>query len=298
MTESLPAISVVIPTLNRPEAVYHAVSDFLLQQYPIFEVIAVGPDVGENNKLKELAARDQRLKIILSDQSGTCHARNLGVKAASGDVVLFVDDDCRIPDPHFLSHHGAQYGDEKIGGVGGRVIDKNLKLDKPSSGPVCSVSKTGAISPNSLGTVRQFINAPRGGNMSFRRPIIAQVGGFDERFRGNAMREETDFSLRVVEAGWKIVFVPEAEDIHLALAGGTRTADRITWYQDFFFNETLFFLKHFPRRYLPLLLARKLRAIIACKVWYGKFRPRAVLAPWKAFHEAQAVARESQPRYI
>ncbi len=280
-------VTAVIPTLNRPQAIVDIVNDFLGQDYAGLDVVVVDQTAAVNQELENIARLEPRLKILRTDILGTCHARNMGVAAAIGEIVVFTDDDCRLPAKSFLQAHVANYDDPKVGGVGGRVIDKNTTLNREQSGPVCTVTKTGRIFGNALSLVRQDINAPRGGNMSYRREIIPQVGGFDEQFRGNAMREETDFSLRVVKAGWRIIYDPTAEAIHLALHGGSRSRERIGWYEDFFFNESYFFLKNFPRRYLPLLFFRKLRAIIACATYYGKLRPRAIVAPWRALAEAR-----------
>ncbi len=292
MTEATRFLTVMIPTLNRPTAVADAVNDLRRQEYPNFEIVVVDGSAEENRALTALAREDSRLHVLRTEPRGTCFARNTGVRAARGEVVVFLDDDVRLTERNFLTIHAAAYDDQRVGGIGGRVLDVNDALNSQQTGPVCAVTKTGRVFPNATSLVRQEINAPRGGNMSFRRRIIDAVGGFDERFRGNAMREETDFSLRVVKAGWRIVYEPAAELTHLALAGGSRSADRLTWYRDFFFNESYFFLKHFPRRYLPLLLLRKLRPILACWLYYGRGRWSALTAPWYAFYQAWILVRQ------
>lgn len=292
MANTTRTISVVIPTLNRPQAIVDAVRDLQAQDYPRFEVIVVDSSSATNEELTRIALTDQRVKILRVGPRGTCYSRNAGVQTATGEVIVFTDDDVRIQSTTFLTAHAQPYSDQTVGGVGGRLIDANLGLNRQQSGPVCRVTATGRVYANATATTRQDINAPRGGNMSFRRPVIMAVGGFDEQFRGNAMREETDFSLRVVKAGWRIVFEPAAELTHLALPGGSRSRDRLSWYRDFFFNESYFFLKHFPRTMLPILLGRKLRPIMACWLYYGRGRLSWFLAPWRSFREArQLVAR-------
>ncbi len=289
-----PLLSVVVPTLNRPQAIVDLVHDFQTQDYPRFEMIVVDASTAENIQLADIAKNDSRLRVIRITTGGTCVARNTGVRAAQGAIIVFTDDDVRLADNKFLLAHSSHYDDENIAGVGGRVLDVNQELNREQTGPVCRVTKTGRIYPNATSTVSQDINAPRGGNMSFRKQIIVDVGMFDEQFRGNAMREETDFSLRVVEAGWRIVFEPRASLTHLALAGGSRTADRLTWYRDFFFNENYFFLKHFPNRYLPMLLVRKARAMAACWLYYGHGKISWLLAPWQSFAQAKKLVHTSR----
>jgi GT2 family glycosyltransferase len=280
-------LSVVIPTLNRPDVVLRTVRDHLAQAHEDFEVIVVDGSATPNDALAGLATQDKRLQVINTPNRGTCYSRNTGVAAASGEIVVFTDDDVEISDRQFLTHHANCYADSTIGGVGGKTVDKNEQLNREQSGPVCYVTPTGRIFGRANSDQRQDINAPRGANMSYRKEIIAQVGGFDERFRGNAMREETDFSLRVVKAGWRIKFEPSASLVHIgATGGGSRTADRLQWYRDFFFNEFYFFRKHFSPFYLPLLFWRKARAMGACWLWYGKGKWSWFMAPWQAWRDA------------
>lgn len=278
-------VSVIIPTLARPEIVYNLMNDLSRQSYQNFEIIVVDQSREENIKLKDLTiGSNDRLKYYRLPKEGTCQAKNFGLGKAAGEIIIFLDDDTEIKNPDYITYHVVNYLDPKIGGVGGKVLDKNLKLNKGQKGPILRVSKTGRVFSNSHSEIKQEINAPRGGNVSYRKTVIDEIGGFDERFIGNAMREETDFSLRVFKAGHKIIFEPKAEIIHLGVGrGGSRQKNRLDWYFDFFHNETLFFLKHFSKKYFPILLLRKLRPIIACLFWYGRFRPKALATPYRGF---------------
>lgn len=285
--------SVVIPTLNRHESVTRLVGELLSQDYPEKEMIIVDQSDEENAALRHLADEREDVQYLRQRERGTTAARNAGWKRATGEVVCFFDDDIELVGESVLTAHMENYANENIGGVGGRVTD-DLAINVVRGGPVCAVTWTGRIYPNADSPKRLPITAPRGGNMSFRRSAIQEVGGFDERFRGNAMREETDFSLRVVRAGWVIMFDPKAHVRHLTIRhGGSRDKERIAWYEDFFFNETLFFLKHFPRSLFPLLLARKARPILACMLYYGKGSPRALAAPWKGFFQGWKTVRRA-----
>ena len=59
--------------------------------------------------------------------------------------------------------------------------------------------------------------------MSFRKEAIIKAGGFDECFGGSTHLEETDLCMRIIKEGYKIVFDPQAELIHLKdTKGGCR----------------------------------------------------------------------------
>jgi GT2 family glycosyltransferase len=84
-----------------------------------------------------------------------------------------------------------------------------------------------------------------GGNMSFRREVFARVGGFDVRFGGSAIGEETDFCLRARRAGFRLVFEPAAAVEHLRLpTGGCRTPRFEDWLYWHAHNTMLFALRH------------------------------------------------------
>jgi GT2 family glycosyltransferase len=98
-----------------------------------------------------------------------------------------------------------------------------------------------------------------GGNMSFRRDLLHELGGFDERFGGTAYLEETDVSVRVRRLGYRVCFQPAASLIHLrAPAGGCREEElgrRLYWYSH---NYVLFTLKNLPAVFWPTVLAERL----------------------------------------
>ncbi|USN53332.1 MAG: glycosyltransferase [Candidatus Nomurabacteria bacterium] len=280
-----PKVSVIIPTLNRPEIVLALVKDLLQEDYPDYEIVVVDSSAVVNTALQSMVAEHpKKVQYHHVEAKGTCHSRNVGVEHANGSIFLFLDDDTEVRDPLLLQKHVVNYADPEIGGVGGRVEDRNTQLNKEQSGRACWVDETGRVYANATGHERVEINAPRGGHMSFRAEAVHQAGGFDTQFVGNAMREETDFSLRVVKAGWKLVFDPTVTVVHLAYhSGGSRNAQRRQWYEDFFANEFYFMLKHFSRWQLPHFFLRKLRAILSCMFYYGKGHPDWLLTPYWGF---------------
>lgn len=285
-------LSVIIPTRNRPEVAAGLVRKLQVQDFPDFEVMVVDQSDTEPRALTALAQEDARVRFLHLTTPGTCRARNAGIRAARGDVIVFLDDDALPTTNRFLAEHASAYQDPSVAGVAGRVIE--LRDTDAMRGSLLKISATGRVYPNASGRVRAFVDHARGGNMSFRKSMVERAGPFDERFRGNAMREETDYSLRAREAGGRILFVPGAEVEHRQHpTGGSRGFDRIRWYEDFFFNEALFFGKHFPRWMVPALVLRKVRPILACSLYYGRLSPRAIKAPWRGFAQGLHAARQT-----
>lgn len=87
-------ISVIVPTANRPQLVTRAVKSALAQSLTNIEVVIVidGPDPETTQALNAIA--DHRLRLIQNPRSrGSAEARNVGVRAAQGEWVAFLDDD-------------------------------------------------------------------------------------------------------------------------------------------------------------------------------------------------------------
>lgn len=100
--------------------------------------------------------------------------------------------------------------------------------------------------------------------MSILRRAVQEAGGFDPGFDGNGYFAETDLCLTAGELGYRIVFDPAAEILHLqSPSGGCREPDhaRHTYYS--VKNNTRLFLKHSPRIALPIFVARILAYVFA-----------------------------------
>lgn len=91
----MPKVSVIIPTRNRPELLLRAVASVYDQTYTDFEVIIV--DDGDLPRaydvLGDYVSRDRFLYIETSKNIGGAATRNIGIKAAKGKYVAFLDDD-------------------------------------------------------------------------------------------------------------------------------------------------------------------------------------------------------------
>ena len=131
-------------------------------------------------------------------QKGLAGGRNTGVAHAWGDVIAFTDDDA-VPDPEWLTRLADHYLDPTVLGVGGPV-EPTWDQGRPGWFPleldwVVGCSYLGMRA--GLGPIRNFIGA----NMSFRREILAEVGGFAidlGRVDSDPLGcEETELCLRV-----------------------------------------------------------------------------------------------------
>ncbi|AFZ25313.1 putative glycosyltransferase [Cylindrospermum stagnale PCC 7417] len=265
-----PFISVVIPTYGREKVLRDSLVDLLKQEYPNFEVLVVDqtpkhePDT--QAYLDALAAAG-KIKLFHLDWASLPGARNYAVRRSTGEIILFIDDDVQLT-PGFLAAHGKNYlQNPEVGAVAGRVFDR-MKLGDSGGEMQIEYLPPQAMDPGIAWyhidlvhtTKPQQVLTARGCNMSFRREIFIKYGlRFDERFGGSAVREESDFCLRLRQTGYKIWYDPEAYLVHLGEeTGGCHDISmRSLQYQlTFYHNHFLMGLKNLTATQALRLYAR------------------------------------------
>ncbi|HVE38463.1 MAG TPA: glycosyltransferase [Planctomycetota bacterium] len=249
-----PRISVVLPTLNRPEAIYNLLRHLEHQTTAPHEIVIVDQSPVLDERVAAYVAGKSGIRHHRIAERGLPNARNVGVGLASGDVVLFLDDDS-IPDPDLIRYHAEAYADRDVSGVGGRV-----QGGYDAGGGVIGRFREsdGKVVRNFGATTRCAVDHLPGGNMSFRRDVFSRVDGFDKTYGGSAIGEETDFCLRARRAGFRFVFEPRAalEHLHLPTGGcrAPRFEDWLYWHSH---NSVLFVLRHAHRALLPLFFLKR-----------------------------------------
>lgn len=253
----MPRLSVIIPTLNRGHLFHDTVRQVLEQHCADFELVVVDQSdpVGQHANeglVEELA--DSRVRYFHIPTKGLPNARNEGLARVDCDVALFLDDDVILLDPNFLAAHINNYADKAVGGVTGRIVERSVR---PNVDYVAAhLSPGGRTLTNMWGTERQEVLGLKGANMSYRMVAVRQVGGFDRNYSGTALLEDTDYSWRIHRAGWKLIFDPLAELIHLsATTGGVRVEDALRGEKWRFRSTAYFVRKHRGRRALPAFMA-------------------------------------------
>ena len=269
-------VSCIIPTLNRGTVLVETIKQLLEQTTLAHEIIVVDqtsePEAGTDARLKEW--NDQRqIRWIRQREPNASKARNLGALIATGDVLLFLDDDIKIG-PDFLAAHVRNYLDSNTVAVSGQVleIEKEVatKLNAPSNDP-----DIGWIHfPKNYGE-RCTTSWMAGGNFSVRRGIYLEVGGMDENYRRGAFREETDFAMRFLRAGYRFQFDPTASVVHLGVRAVPRGGAR-SWRNPFewhhYIGDWYFNLRFANRHNVRQLFLYSIKHLIVSK--------RKVHRPW------------------
>jgi glycosyltransferase involved in cell wall biosynthesis len=255
---SVPLISVIIPTYGREAVLRDTIADVLRQDYPNYEVLVIDQtqthEPETQQYLDELAA-NQTIRLYQVAWASLPGARNYGVRRSTGEIIVFIDDDVQLPSG-FLAAHSRNFQEKpEVGAVAGRVFDR-LKLAEAEPGLAIDDMPVEAMNPalfwlyiNLVHTVKpQQVLTARGCNMSFRREMFEQYGlWFDERFRGSAVREESDLCLQLRQTGQVIWYDPEAGLVHLGeeTGGCHDISTRSLQYQlTFYYNHFLMGLKN------------------------------------------------------
>jgi GT2 family glycosyltransferase len=300
---STPRVTVIVPTYKREQPLVDTLVSLKALDYPksALEILVVDQaPVHEPATFDYLERAAQEGWITLFKPpvitfASLTKARNFGIQHATNpDIILFVDDDVEVQ-PDFLQHHVDAYQDPAVMAVAGRVTVPGHTYPAQDPDTIATVTWFGSFVNNFYGTKPGTSDGFVGCNFSVRASILKQTGLFEERFTGNAMREETDLAVRIREVGGTIKFVPEAYEIHhMVVTGGTRSEGRLDWYFAFFHNHFLFYGKHAPAWRMPFFMLHLIRPIIACWLVYGKGSPRAFLVPWRGMKSGLRAAAEAR----
>lgn len=195
--------SVIIPTRNRPEMLERCLTALDGQTIPRddFEVIVV--DDGGTAALDGVVARHARIRLLRQENRGPAVARNAGIAAARGEVIVLTDDDCR-PEPEWLAELARAVAETPESGIGGNV------KPAPENG-ICGDASQLLVSYlyNYTDTRMPFFCT---NNVAFPRRLLLEIGGFDETFP-LAAAEDRDICGRW-NARFPLRHVPEAAVVH------------------------------------------------------------------------------------
>jgi GT2 family glycosyltransferase len=199
---SRPAVSVVMPFAGDARGAQAAIDALLaLELRPGDELI-----LADNSGL-DIPARPRGGVAVIraSGERSPAHARNAGAAAAHCDWILFLDADCRAPSGLLDAYFAAPVAAE-VGALAGEVV--------PMPGGDTLASRYG--SARSFLSQQAHMNHPYrpravAANLMVRRAAFEQIGGFYEGVRA---AEDTDFSWRLQQAGWRLELRPGAEVEH------------------------------------------------------------------------------------
>lgn len=185
MTTSGALVSVIIPNYNYGDFVASAIESALSQSYPNVETIVVD-DGSTDASAAVIATFSERIQVIAKENGGLSSARNVGIHAARGELLLFLDsDDILLPGAieELLNAYAAAGSGDRL------VYGDSLFFDCSATRPVKRISPSGHIWRVLLGG--NFICCHEA---LVPRRLALEEAGFDESLK---MSEDFDFWLRL-----------------------------------------------------------------------------------------------------
>jgi O-antigen biosynthesis protein len=199
---SWPRFSVIVCTYNGSRTIRDTLEGLRKVDYPNLEIIVVND--GSTDRTPELVKKFP-VQLITTENRGLSAARNTGWQTATGEFVVYIDDDA-FPDPHWLKYLAATLMNGSHAAAGGP------NLLPPGDGDIaqCVMNAPGGpVHVMLTDTVAEHIP---GCNMAFRRSALEAIGGFDPQFR--AAGDDVDVCWRLQHQGWTVGFNPAAQVWH------------------------------------------------------------------------------------
>jgi glycosyltransferase involved in cell wall biosynthesis len=214
----MPKVSVVIPTKNRSallaEAIERVQSQDISKDH--YEVIVIDNDSSDDTRavLEQKARTYRNLKFGLQEKPGAAATRNAGLRLATGDLILFIDDDvqaergliqahlnahCKSPNASVIGAVSMPWGDTSEPFLRYLRDHRILNPYTPSKGPI-------------------DFSYYHTCNVSTPTQMLLNVGGFNETFQIYGM-EDIELGYRLEKTGCRMVFAPDARAIHYRFPG-------------------------------------------------------------------------------
>lgn len=201
--------SIIVPVYNRPDEIDELLGSLTRQTFSDFEVLII--EDGSEKRCKTVADRysgSLNIRYFFKENSGQGFSRNYGFERAEGDYFVVFDSDCIIPDHYF---------EEVTRSLRSKNIDCWGGPDRahPSFTPVQKAISYSMTSPLTTGGIRGGRKRigpfhPRSFNMGITREVFEKTGGY----KITRMGEDIEFSLRIIEEGFRTALIPDAYVYH------------------------------------------------------------------------------------
>ncbi len=209
-----PKVSVVVAAHNAARTLEDCLSSLGKLRYSSYEVIVVND--GSRDASEEIARRFP-FRCISTPNQGISAARNVGMQAATGEIVAYLDSDAKA-DPDWLRYLAVTFTKLDVAGVGG----PNIVPPEDDWVAKCVYRSPGG--PTQVMLDDQYAEHIPGCNMSFRKSAVDDIGGFDPMFKMAA--DDVDICWRLINAGYQIGFSPSAVVWH-----HRRSSVKAYWHQ-------------------------------------------------------------------
>ncbi|MFL5458018.1 MAG: glycosyltransferase family 2 protein, partial [Myxococcales bacterium] len=206
-------LSVIVPTYGRPEPVVRLLGELAEQTLPPdrYEVIIVDDGSPEPiaPRLRSVPA-PHSLRVLTQRNGGPGAARQAGVAQAKGDVLVFLDDDMAVG-PGFLEAHAREHERMPRAAVQGRIVSPPDIDERPPFERYHAQRLARSFAELAAGRTKLRGQNLCSGNLSVRRFVFEEVGGFDTTLPRS---EDAELGLRLERASVSLVYSDAASAAH------------------------------------------------------------------------------------
>jgi GT2 family glycosyltransferase len=207
MMADAPIATIIIPHLNQQDALIRCLTSLEAQDFAGGTVEIIVVDNGSRQPLDEVKQRFPKVRFLEQSQPGPGLARNVGVAAASADILLFIDADCRAH-----SHWMASAIKALTAANAPAIIGGDVQIDIVDSARLTALEGYESV----FGYRQSRYIAREGfsgtGNLAMTRTIFDAVGPFG----GIGIAEDRDWGQRAKKLGYVTRYVPEMVVYHPA----------------------------------------------------------------------------------
>lgn len=229
-------LSIVIITHNRCKMLVEALSSLLSQKSDKSHEIIVVDNASPDNTVKVVKKEFPMVKLLSTNTNlGVSGARNIGVENANGDIVIFMDDDALIEGTDmFLAVSDIFDKNPNIAVTAFRIVNHGTNKMFKHEFPMKKFTQEDMHT-------QHYVSYFVGCGFALRRDIFLKLGGFfTEMFYGP---EEVDFSYRVLDAGYDILYYPKVTIRHRTPPQVRR---REKWYYNSIRSRILMAMRNLP----------------------------------------------------
>lgn len=245
-----PRVSVVVCAYNAERTMDACLTSLAKLRYPDYEVIIVND--GSKDGTREISERYPDFTLINQPNRGLSVARNVGMQAATGEIIAYTDSDC-VVDPDWLTYLAYKFVHGGFVAVGGP------NFPPPEESAVAAYVAASPGGPTHVLLNDEVAEHIPGCNMAFTKQALLEVGGFEAIFA--AAGDDVDLCWRLQNKGYAIGFSPAAMVWHFRR---NTVRDYLKQQRGYGKAEALLYFKH-PYRFNMLGQSRWLGRI------YGDF---------------------------
>ncbi|MFO1323152.1 MAG: glycosyltransferase [Burkholderiales bacterium] len=219
-----PRVTIIVPTRNQLAILRRCIESLAATTYRNRELIVVDNDSDDPATLAYLRSLPHRvLRIANPDGSfNFAHLNNRAADAATGEYVLFLNNDTEVLDPRWLSRMVGYARLPGVGAVGARLLYPDRRVQHAGVvhgyydglvGPAFKLAAADDHGYLSYAKVARNYSAVTAACMLTKRSLFQSLRGFDEASFAVAYND-VDYCYRLVDAGHRCVYAPGAELLH------------------------------------------------------------------------------------